>query len=100
MFDVLLFTGLPTQLNFSRPRGTIHITAGNGGAPGPDHFSSVVNKTLVNHTKLPASRRRFDGGNATANPYVCVSNSAGYLRMTLYVNTSAPLYCATGNHST
>ena len=61
--------GVPTQQNFSEPRAPIHITAGNGGAPGPDHFSSVVNHTLVNHTKLPASRRRLDGGNATANGY-------------------------------
>lgn len=49
----------------------------------PDHFSSIVNGTLVNKTKLPASRRRLDGGNATENAYVSVSNSAGYLRLML-----------------
>ena len=29
------------------------------------------------------------GGNATENPYVCVSNSAGYLRLTLANASSA-----------
>ena len=38
---------------------------------------------MINHTKLPASRRRLDGGNATVNPYVSVAGSAGYLRVTL-----------------
>jgi hypothetical protein len=52
------------------------------------HFISTFlqvgpNHTLINHTKLPASRRRLDGGNATANPYVSVAGSAGYLRVTL-----------------
>lgn len=47
------------------------------------------NHTLVNHTKLPASRRRLDGGNATANGYVCVAGSAGYLRVTLATAATA-----------
>ena len=55
----------------------MHDFRRNGGAPGPDHFSSLVNKTVVNHTKLPASRRRLDGGNAAVNGYVAVSASAG-----------------------
>ena len=76
--------GKPTQLNFSHPLAPVHITAGNGGAPGPDCFSRLVNKTiLVNGTILPASRRRNDGGNATVNGYQRVANSAGYLRMRL-----------------
>ena len=33
--------GVPTQKNFTRPLAPIHVTAGNGGAPGPDHFSQV-----------------------------------------------------------
>ena len=83
------YNGVPTQKNFTNPRATVHVTAGNGGAPGPDHFTSVVNRTLVNRTKLPASRRRLDGGNATENAYVSVSNSAGYLRLTLSNRSSA-----------
>ena len=76
--------GKPTQLNYSNPLAPVHITAGNGGAPGPDCFSRLVNKTvLVNGTILPASRRRNDGGNATVNGYQRVLNSAGYLRMRL-----------------
>ena len=76
--------GKPTQFNFTNPRAPIHITAGNGGAPGPDHFSSRgPNGTLINHTALPMSRKRFSGGNALVNGYVAVSNSAGYIRMSL-----------------
>ena len=69
------FNGIPTQKNFTNPQATVHITAGNG--------------SLVNRTKLPASRRRLDGGNATENAYVSVSNSAGYLRLTLSNASSA-----------
>lgn len=80
--------GQPTQFNFTNPRAPIHITAGNGGAPGPDHFSSKgPNGTLINHTALPMSRKRFSGGNALENGYVAVSNSAGYIRMSL-INAS------------
>lgn len=76
--------GKPTQLNFTNPRAPVHITAGNGGAPGPDHFSSLSpNRTLINHTALPMSRKRFSGGDALTNGYVAVSTSAGYLRMSL-----------------
>ena len=94
--------GVLTRKNFLTPNGTIHVMAGNGGAPGPDHFTALnrTDGTLLNKTKLPTSRRRLDGGNASANAYVCVAGSAGYLRLTLSSRAAAKVeYVRTADSS-